>query len=292
MRRRRFLGLAGAALVARPSLVRAEAAGFDATALRTAIAAVEARSGGRLGVALVEIGTSRRFAWRGNERFPMCSTFKALLAAAVLQRVDSGSERLDRGLPVAASDILAGSPFAGAKVGGKALVLDLCEAAMTLSDNAAANLLLPSVGGPDGLTRFVRSIGDPVTRLDRTEPALNESAPGDPRDTTTPDAMADSLGALVFGETLGLASRALLVRWLIDSRTGAARLRAGLPADWSVGDKTGAGENGTTNDVATLWPPRGAPLILACYLTGSTLDADGRNAVHADVARAVVSAIG
>ncbi|PZQ16147.1 MAG: class A beta-lactamase [Ancylobacter novellus] len=290
MRRRTVLagGVAFFACGAR-SGARAQGAASAPARFAETIKALEARSGGRLGVALLEVGGGLRLAHRGGERFPMCSTFKALLAAAVLARVDRGEETTDRRIEIPASAILDGSPFSSARAGADASVAELCEASMTLSDNAAANLLLPSVGGPQGLTRFLRSIDDPVTRLDRIEPALNEAAPGDPRDTTSPAAMAATLATLVFGETLTPFSRGALVRWLIDARTGGKRLRAGLPPDWTAGDKTGAGPNGTTNDVAVLWPPAGQPLVLACYLTGSALDAAGRDAIHADVARAAVA---
>lgn len=291
MRRRTFLALSAAALVGHGAPASAAEDAASGETLRTKIEALEGKSGGRLGVALIEVGRGLRFAHRGDERFPMCSTFKAPLAACVLARVDRGEETIDRRVEVSASAIIDGSPFTSIRAGADASVAELCEATMTLSDNAAANLLLPSIGGPEGLTRFLRSIGDPVTRLDRTEPALNEAAPGDPRDTTSPAAMASTLSTLVFGETLTPFSRGALVRWLIDARTGGRRLRAGLPSDWTVGDKTGAGANGTTNDVAVLWPPAGAPLMLACYLTQSTLDAAGRDAIHAEVARAAVAGV-
>ncbi|MFC3691016.1 class A beta-lactamase [Chenggangzhangella methanolivorans] len=293
MRRRTVLTLGLAAALAGRLPARAETPD-DAARDRFAatLDALEAKSGGRLGVALVEVGGPRRWSSRGSERFPITSTFKTLLAASVLARVDAGTESLDRRLPVTAADLVEHSPFAQSRVGGEASVRDLCEATMTLSDNASANLLLPSVGGPKGLTRFARSIGDPESRLDRIEPALNEAAPGDPRDTTTPEAMALSVERLVFGEVLTPSSRGALTRWLVDGRTGAARLRAGLPQGWAAGDKTGGGANGTANDVAVIWPPAGAPLVLACYLTGSTLDGDGRDAIHADVARAAVAAVG
>lgn len=293
MQRRTVLAFGAAALVFVSRLpARAQAPGAAQDRFAAALDAIEAKSGGRLGVALIEVGGGRRWSSRGSERFPITSTFKTLLAAAVLARVDRGEETLTRRLPIAKSDIIEHSPFAQARAGQEAGIGDLCEAAVALSDNASANLLLATIGGPEGLTRFLRSIGDPVSRLDRIEPALNEAAAGDPRDTTTPEAMATTVEALVFGEVLSPSSRGALTRWLIDSTTGLARLRAGLPKDWSAGDKTGGGENGTANDVAVIWPPNGASLVLASYLTGSTLDASGRDAVHADVARAAVAAIG
>jgi beta-lactamase class A len=170
-------------------------------------------------------------------------------------------------------------------------VAELCEAAMTLSDNTAGNLLLASIGGPQGLTAFVRSLGDDVTRLDRIETELNEAAPDDPRDTTSPDAMASDLRALALGNVLSTKSRAQLIGWLAANMTGGKRLRAGLPAGWRVGDKTGTGEQGTANDVAVIWPPDRAPFVITAYLTGAAAPAERQDAVMAAVGRAVTTAL-
>ena len=161
---------------------------------------------------------------------------------------------------------------------------------MTLSDNTAGNLLLASMGGPAGLTAFLRSLGDAVTRLDRIEPGLNEAIPGDPRDTTTPAAMLANLQALALGSALSAGSREQLVGWLLGNRTGDTRLRAGLPDGWRSGDKTGSGERGTTNDVGILWPPGRAPVLVAAYLTGTPAAAEQRNATIAAVGQAVATA--
>ena len=168
---------------------------------------------------------------------------------------------------------------------------ELCSATVSLSDNTAANLLLARHGGPAGFTAFVRSLGDGTTRLDRTEPTLNEAKVGDPRDTTTPLAMLQTLQKLVLGDVLTAPSRAWLQRWLVETSTGDKRLRAGVPG-WKVGDKTGtAGDSGTANDVAVLWPPAGgAPVLVTCYLTRSTAKPEQRDAAIAQVARAVAAA--
>ena len=167
---------------------------------------------------------------------------------------------------------------------------EICEAAMTRSDNTAGNLLLAAIGGPPGLTAFARGLGDQVTRLDRNEPSLNEALPDDPRDTTTPNAMASNLQTLVLGTAaLSAASREQLTAWLIANKTGDTRLRAGFAKDWRVGDKTGAGDRGTNNDVAVVWPPGRAPVILAVYLTGASVPAAQQNATIASVARAVAA---
>ena len=169
---------------------------------------------------------------------------------------------------------------------------EICEAAITFSDNTAGNLLLANIDGPDGLTAYVRSLGDTVTRLDRNEPDLNEALPGDARDTTSPSTMLSDLRTLVTGNALTAASKERLVGWLVGNKTGDVRLRAGFPRDWRVGDKTGSGEKGTTNDVAVVWPSadRG-PLFVSVYLTGSSPEADHRNATLAAVARLVAASL-
>ncbi len=266
----------------------ARRAGYEAR-----LAALEARTGGRLGVVALDTGTGRRLAHRGGERFPLCSTFKVLLAGAVLQKVDRGETRLDRRLPFGKADLLAYAPVTTARVAeGGMTVGDLCAAAVEVSDNTAANLLLGDLGGPAAVTAFARALGDPRTRLDRTEPTLNEARPGDPRDTTTPEAMVGSLRALLLGPTLGPESRARLEGWMAACTTGRTRLRAGLPPDWAAGDKTGSGARGTANDIAILRPPHRAPILVAAYLTGSTASDSGRDAVLAEVGRLVVEALG
>lgn len=258
-----------------------------ARAAANPFAAIEAASGGRLGVAVLDTGSGRRMAWRADERFPMCSTFKLLAAAFVLARVDRGQERLDRVIAVDRTDLPPNSP-ATAKADAMTLAA-LAQAAVTVSDNGAANLMLDSFGGPAALTRFARSLGDRVTRLDRTEPDLNTATPGDPRDTTTPAAMLATLRTLLLGNALTPASCALLTGWTVAATTGLTALRAGLPDDWRVGDKTGAGEHGTRGDIAVAWPPGRAPVVIAAYLKDTTLDLAGRNAVMADVGRVVAT---
>jgi beta-lactamase class A len=243
-------------------------------------------------VAVLDTLSGERTGHRLDERFPMCSTFKLLAAAAILARVDAQRERLDRRITFAASEVVVNSPVTKDRHGGTGMSLaELCEAAMTVSDNTAGNLLLASLGGPAGLTAFARSLGDAMTRLDRIEPELNEANPGDPRDTTTPGAMLANLHTLALGHALSAKSREQLVQWLVGNKTGDTRLRAGVPAGWRVGDKTGAGENGTTNDVGLIWPPDRAPVIVAVYLTGTSATGERRNATLAAVGRAVTSAL-
>lgn len=249
--------------------------------------AIERSVGGRLGVAVLDTTTGALSGHRLDERFAMCSTFKALAAALVLARVDAGQERLDRRVPIAQADLLEWAPEARRHAGASMSVAELCEAAVTVSDNTAANLLLASLGGPAGLTAFLRRIGDATTRLDRDEPTLNEARPGDPRDTSTPRAMARTLRTLALGPALSEAGRAQWLRWMAANTTGARRLRAGVPPDWRVADKTGTGRLGTTNDVGLLWPPGRAPLVVVAYLTECSAPADAREAALAQVARGV-----
>ncbi len=242
-------------------------------------------------MAVLDTGSGRRLDHRGGERFPLCITFKVLLAGAVLARVDAGQEALDRRLSYSQADLLEYAPVTTAHVAeGGLKVRDLCAAAVEVSDNTAANLLLRTLGGPKAIIAFARTLGDPVTRLDRTEPTLNTALPGDPRDTTTPTAMVDTLRALLLGPTLTTASRQRLEGWMATCTTGRNRLRAGLPADWAAGDKTGSGERGTVNDVAILRPLHRAPILVAVYYTGSTTPMEDRNAVLAEVGRIVVAA--
>ncbi|WP_127089973.1 class A beta-lactamase [Aquabacter cavernae] len=278
--RRVFLAaLPAFAFVSRPAWAQAE----------HACAAIEARTGGRLGVAVLDGTGAPRILHRAEERFPFCSTFKFLVAGAVLKRVDEGKERLDRRIAYGTDDIIQHSPVTKANLGKGMSVADLCAATVTLSDNAAANLLLATLGGPKGLTAMLRAIGDTVTRNDRWETALNSAIPGDPRDTTSPLAMARDIHALVVGDVLSPPSRTLLATWLYDCKTGDDRLRAGLPG-WRVGDKTGTGgaTTGTVNDVGIAVPPGAAPgtrpIILSVYLTQSRLDLAGSNAAIAEVA--------
>lgn len=256
----------------------------------TRLAALERRHGGRLGVAIRDSGSGRRITHRGDERFLMCSTFKLLVVAAVLARVDRGAEQLDRRIVFGQDVLLAYAPVTRRRVGAPGMRVDeLCHAAITLSDNTAANLLLASLGGPVALTGFARSLGDPVTRLDRIEPDLNLDSAGDLRDTTTPKAMLDTMQRLLLGHVLSPASRAQLLEWLRGCATGNTQLRAGVPADWIVGDKTGSGAHGEANDVAILWPPQRKPLLVTAYYTGLHADADGRHAVLAEVGRIAAS---
>ena len=279
-------------LLAAPAVVYALPSAAFAVDAGTRIAELERTHGGRLGVAVLDVASGRRVERRAHERFPMCSTFKWLAAAFVLARVDRGEERLDRRVVFTKDDLVPYSPITGEHTGPPGMTLDaLCHAAVTASDNTAGNLLLASFGGPPGLTAFARALGDEVTRLDRIEVELNEATPGDPRDTTTPAAMTENVRRLVLGDALSATSRANLTDWLVGNTTGDSRLRAGFPKGWRVGDKTGSGNHGVTNDVAVAWPPERQPIIVSAFYAESSADTAARNAVLAEVAR-IVSADG
>ena len=235
--------------------------------LITAFSRLEKASGGRLGVTVINTGTGERVDYRASERFPMCSTFKFLLASAVLQRVDEQRETLDRVVEIPLKPLLFNSPLTEPHAGGTMNVAALCHSILTRSDNTAANLLLETIGGPPGITKFCRSLGDDITRLDRMELSLNESLDGDPRDTTTPSAMADDLKSVLLGNVLSQQSCKQLTLWMESNLTGLDRLRAELPASWRTADKTGANGEHTSNDIAMIWPPGRPPMIVTAFIT-------------------------
>jgi beta-lactamase class A len=256
------------------------------------IAGIEARIGGRIGVAALDTSNSKRLDYRQDERFPMCSTFKFLAAAAVLKRVDEKKEKLERFVPYGAKEILEYAPVTKEHLKGGGMTLGaLCAAAIEQSDNTAGNLLLNAIGGPAGLTNFVRTLGDRVTRLDRIEPELNSAIPADERDTTTPAAICSDMQRLLLGDALSETSRRQLEDWLQRNETGGAMIRAGVPKNWIIGDKTGRGSNGATNDIAIMRPPGRAPILLAIYSVGSTATANDRAAVIAEVAKIVAESM-
>lgn len=258
------------------------------------MAKLESRHGGRLGVAALDMGERTSFSHRGGERFAMCSTFKFLLAAAVAARVDAGDEQWDRKIPYGKKDLIPWTPVTGKEENleaGSMTVSDLCEASMTWSDNTAANLLLATIGGPEGLTRYFRSIGDATTRLDRIEPGLNANVRGDERDTSTPDAMVATMEKLLFGESLAEASKEKLIGWLVANRTGDKRIRAAMDPAWRVGDKTGTGENGAANDIAVIWPTGRKPFLIVVFYDAVQATAEQRDTVIADAAKLVRAAL-
>ena len=257
-------------------------------ALQAQFSRIESLTGGRLGVAMLDTQSGMTAGHRADQRFPLCSTWKLLAVAALLRNVDAGHERLDRRVKFSAQDLVAYSPITQDHVGERGMSLaELCDAALTWSDNTAGNLLLQALRGPSAVTRYLRAIGDNVTRLDRSEPDLNQATPGDVRDTTSPNAMLGDLGTLLLGNALKQPSRARLNAWLAANTTGAKLLRAGFPGTWRAGDKSGAGGHATRNDVAIATPPGRAPILVAVYLTEAKVADEQRDAAIASVARAI-----
>ncbi|MCY1276413.1 Beta-lactamase Toho-1 [compost metagenome] len=281
--RRQFL-LASAAL----PVAWAFAAEVASRSAQDRLEQLERDLGGRLGLFALDSADGAWLGHRADEPFPLCSTFKAILAAAILQRSTSTAGLLEQRINYAQSSLVEYSPITERHLAGGMTVAELCAAAIQYSDNTAANLLMELLGGPTAVTEFALSIGDSAFRLDRWETELNTAIPGDPRDTTTPSAMGRSLQRLVLGDALGVAQRQQLADWLLGNTTGAARIRAGVPSEWQVGDKTGTGVYGTANDVAVLWPPQRSPIIVAIYTTRHEQDAEARNDVIAAAARVVV----
>ena len=256
-------------LVAALSTAVLSAGAPRALAAEPELEAYERASGGQIGVYARNLRTGVTMAWRADQRFVMCSTFKLSLVACVLANVDRGRERLSASVAFGPGDILDYAPAAKANLAkGRMSVQDLCEAAVELSDNTCANLLLARVGGPAALTAFWRAGGDRVSRLDHDEPMLNRTPAGDPHDTTTPRAMAGNLHRLVLGEALSRTSRDRLKGWMVDSKTGANRLRAGLPQSWTVGDKTGNNGKDAAGDIAVAWPRPDEPIVICAYTRG------------------------
>jgi beta-lactamase class A len=283
LNRRTLLG-AAAGLAAWPAL---------AQEAPPVLQAYERETSGRIGLYAENLATGAKIAWRAEERFVMCSTFKASLTAFVLVRADRGQDQLEQMIPYGAGDLLAYAPVAKENLAKGAMsVAEMCQAAVELSDNTCANLLLARVGGPAALTDFWRSTGDTVTRLDHNEPELNRSQPGDPNDTTTPAAMAGNLRRFILGEVLSPASRERLTGWMLDCKTGDNRLRGGLPKDWKIGDKTGNNGTDASGDIAVAWPRPDAPVLICAYAQGGFPTAPQLEAVFAAIGQMVGHRLG
>ncbi|MGD9824590.1 class A beta-lactamase [Desulfobacter sp.] len=248
------------------------------------LADIETRVGGRVGVFAVDTASGKVLAHRPDERFAMCSTFKWVLAATVFAQVERNLLSLSSRVLYGHADLLAYAPVTSEHAAeGSMTVSDLIRAAIVVSDNTAANLLLSKLGGPSVVTQFARSCGDTVTRLDRNEPTLNENKAGDLRDTTSPRAMATLMRKVLCGNRLLPEYRNLLLQWLRDCETGYDRLRANLPKDWMVGDKTGTGEHGAVNDIAIAIPPDRSPILIAAFLSEGSADRPALVAAHASI---------
>jgi len=275
--------------------IRASPAGNFAAQLE----ALEQRAGGRIGFYALEVRSGAVLARRADEHFPLCSTFKWLLVADVLSLSEASGApfSLETQLAYGPADLAGHAPVARANLRGDARqasmsVGALCDAAVEQSDNTAANLLLPLVGGPAGLTSWLRSLGDSSTRLDRSEPELNSNLPGDPRDTSTPRAMAATMRTLLAADALSAEARERLLAAMERSETGLHRLRAGFPAGWRAADKTGTcGERGAVNDLAVLWPPGRGPIVIASFLSDSAAGLELLEEVQRALGRLVVDAL-
>lgn len=250
------------------------------------LAELERRVGGRLGVAVLDTETGRSLSHRSDQRFPLCSTFKFIAAAAILDRVDRGQDRLDRWVEYGSGDLVDNAPVSREHVSaGGMLLTDVCAAAVEWSDNTAANLLLKILGGPEALTSYARSLGDDVTRIDGVEPALNVVKPGELHDTTSPAAMVGLLRSTLIGRGLSPDSRERLEQWMLNAKAGEKRMRAGVPAAWRVAHKTGTWDD-QTNDIGLIRPPGRSPLVFAVYYTGKGA-IERRERVLRDVGRIV-----
>jgi len=282
--RRAFAAGLAAAPLAASAVARAQSDGFSE---------VERRAGGRLGVFALDTGSGRKIGHRADERFLMCSTFKALAVSTLLAQVDLGRERLDQRIAYGPKDILDYAPVTKAHLADRSMTLEaLCAAAIEVSDNTAANLILAKLGGPAAVTRYVRRLGDPITRLDRTEPTLNDPGPrGDAHDTTTPAAVVGLWRRLLLGDALSPASRKRLEGWLKGCKTGPGRLMAITPAGWTIGHKTGSGRT-TIGDVAILTPPASAPILIAVYFEVPGARSNGHDDAIAEAGRLALKQLG
>ncbi|MEU1144871.1 class A beta-lactamase [Streptomyces sp. NPDC005863] len=284
-----LLSVAGAAHAA-----GAPAPGADATPrdVHRRLRDLEKSYPGRIGVHALDTGTGATVGYRAHELFALASTFKVLAGAAALRRArEQEPGLLDVLVRYGRDDLVDYSPRTELHLATGMTVRELCDAAITYSDNSAANLVMRRIGGPSGITDFARSLGDARTRLDRWETDLNSNIPGDRRDTTTPAAMTANLRKLVVGDALHPLDRGQLTRWLVENTTGDKRIRAGLPKGWRVGDKTGSPAYGGVNDVAVAWPPKGAPLVISVYTTRLDPDTPGEDRIAEDMTRIVVDAL-
>ncbi|TJZ88996.1 class A beta-lactamase [Paracoccus gahaiensis] len=270
-------------------LLSALTAPVAAETITEAARAIETDLGGRVGVSLRQPGGAGATGYREDERFPLSSTFKAPLCGAILTLVDAGEDQLDRVIGYSPGDLVTYSPVTETR--DAMTVAELCEATITLSDNTAANLLLDRLGGPEDFTEYLRAIGDDTTRLDRWETDLNEAAPGDPRDTSTPAAMTATLETLLFGPVLSDAAQRQLEAWMQADQVADDLIRASLPEGWEIGDKTGAGGYGSRSIIAVIRTPQGDPWLASVYLTGNEADMPTRNRAIARIGAAIVSEI-
>jgi len=280
---------ASASTSASPSTPQRSAAHVDDAAVNSALAALETQYGARVGVQVIDTGTGATYGYRQHERFALDSTSKVFTASAVLQHATSAD--LAGIVRYASSDLQSFAPITSQHVESGMSLADVIDAALQYSDNTAANLLYEKLGGPSGAQAAVRTWGDDVTNLDRTEPDLNSAVPGDLRDTSTPQQVATDLKTLALGRTLPAQRRQFLLQAMLGNTTGAPYIRAGAPSSWRVADKTGNGDYGSRNDIAVLYPSGAKPIVLAIYTTRSAPDAASDDDLIAAVTKSVVAAL-
>ena len=280
------------AVLACTSLLGKPACAMDVGILAREVAQEESSLQARIGVAVIDTGTGQIWQHRGEERFPLNSTHKAFTCAAVLAQADNKKIRMDLPILINREALVRYSPVTG-KVpsGGSQSLRELCRAAVSVSDNTAANLALNAIGGPPSFTTFMRSMGDNETRLDRLEPELNEANPGDARDSTTPLAAARSLQKLLLGDFLSTTARTELTQWMLDDQVADALLRAGLPKDWRIADKSGAGGHGSRSIIAVIWPPERSAVVIAIYITQTTASMSASNQAVSRIGSALAKAM-
>ncbi len=274
------------------ALLTPSAWALDTAQLEHAIRAEESALNARVGVAVIDTSDGSRWDYRGNERFALNSTHKAFSCAALLHQVDLHRLSLAQPVSIAPSELVTYSPVTEKHVAPETMTLEaLCQAAVSVSDNSAANAVTQAIGGPEALTSYMRSIGDDKTRLDRMEPELNSAIPQDERDTTTPVAIVESLRRIVLGDALTPDSRAKLTDWMLGDQVAAALLRAGLPKDWKIADKSGAGGYGSRNIIAVVWPTAHAPVVVGIYITQTVATMQDSNAAIARLGSALSASL-
>ncbi|WP_085905710.1 class A beta-lactamase [Kiloniella majae] len=252
------------------------------------VTGLEESIGGRIGVAVYDLQTGQKWEYRSDEKFPMSSTFKPFACAALLTQNERKDETLERMVSVSRDDLVSYSPVIEKYADdGEVSLRKSCEATVSISDNTAGNLVLKEIGGPEGFTRFMRSIGDNTTRLDRWETELNEAQPDDLRDTTSPKAIATSLQKLLLEDALSPEARIEITNWMLNDRVADDLFRSRLPKGWKIADKTGAGGFGSRGIIAVIWPPSHKAVVASVYMTGNDADFKTRNAAIAEIGAAI-----
>ncbi|AXH60562.1 class A beta-lactamase [Acinetobacter sichuanensis] len=248
---------------------------------------VEQNLGAKVGVSIYSVSDGYLWHYNGDSRFPLMSTFKPLACAKLLHDVETAKLSIDRSVKIEEQDLITWSPITEKLVGESFSLKQACTAALVMSDNTAANIVLDGISGPSELTLFMKELGDEVTRLDRIEPHLNEARSGDERDTTTPNAIVKSLGKLLYGEKLSSGSKEQLIEWMAGNKVSDSLLRSVLPEGWSIADRSGAGGFGSRGITAAIWSNEQQPLIVAIYLTQTEASFDERNKAIAKIGREI-----